>query len=76
MNGEVGCGIIAQRVKIAFQPLLSSIRANWEFSSNCAILKGHFGCPKQKYPYVFLKLLQVRQSRAAVEPNIRLKSEL
>ena len=35
MNGEVGCAIIAQRVKIVFQPLLSSIRANWEFSSNC-----------------------------------------
>ena len=27
-NGEVGCAIIAQGVKIAFQPLLSSIRAN------------------------------------------------
>ena len=27
--------VIAQRVKIAFHPLLSSIRANWEFSSNC-----------------------------------------
>ena len=24
-----------QRVKIAFQPLQASIRANWEFSSNC-----------------------------------------
>ena len=36
MNGEVGCAIIAQSVKIAFQPLLSSIRANWNFSSNCA----------------------------------------
>ena len=31
----VGCAIIAQRVKIAFQPLHTSIRANWEFSSNC-----------------------------------------
>ena len=31
MNGEVGCAIIAQRVKFAFQPLLSSIRANWDF---------------------------------------------
>ena len=30
------CG--AQRVKIAFQPLLSSIRANWEFSSNCGVI--------------------------------------
>ena len=37
MNGEVGCAIIAKRVKVAFQPLLSSIRVNWEFnSSNCA----------------------------------------
>ena len=37
MNWEVGCAIIAQRVKIAFQPLLSSIRANWEFSSNSGL---------------------------------------
>ena len=35
MNGDVGCAIIAQRVKIGFQPLLSSNRVNWEFSSNC-----------------------------------------
>ena len=33
MNGEVGYAIIA--VKFLFQPLLSLIRANWEFSSNC-----------------------------------------
>ena len=39
MNGEVGSAIIAQRVKIAFQPPHSSIRANWEFSSNCAIFQ-------------------------------------
>ena len=38
MNGGVGCAIIAQRVKIAFQPLLLSIKANWEFSSNCGLL--------------------------------------
>ena len=35
MNKEVGCAKIAQRVKIAFQPLLSSIRVNWEFAINC-----------------------------------------
>ena len=38
MNGEVGCAVIAQRVKIVFQPLLSSIRVNWEFSSNCGFI--------------------------------------
>ena len=32
---EVGCAIVSQRVKIVFQPLLSSI--NWEFSSSCAL---------------------------------------
>ena len=32
------CAIIAQRVKIALQPLHTSIRANWEFSSNCDCL--------------------------------------
>ena len=41
MNGEVGCAIIAQRVKIEFQPLLSSIRADWEFSSTCG---NHLPC--------------------------------
>jgi hypothetical protein len=35
MNWEVGCAIIAQIVKIVFQPLHTSIRGNWEFSSNC-----------------------------------------
>ena len=39
MNGEVGCAIIAQRVKIAFQPLLSSIRANWDFVVTVEICK-------------------------------------
>ena len=39
MNGEVGCAITAQRVKIAFQPLLSSIRVNWKFSSNCSLIQ-------------------------------------
>ena len=32
MSGEVGCAIIALKVKIVFPPLLSSIRASWEFS--------------------------------------------
>ena len=36
MNGEVGWAVIAQIVKVAHQPLHSSIRLNWEFSSNCA----------------------------------------
>jgi hypothetical protein len=36
MNGEVGGAVIAQIVKVAHQPLHSSIRVDWEFSSNCA----------------------------------------
>ena len=35
MTGEVGWAIIAHKVKVAHQPLHSSIRVNWEFSSNC-----------------------------------------
>ena len=35
MNGEVVWAVIAQIVKVAHQPLHSSIRVNWEFSSNC-----------------------------------------
>ena len=38
MNGEVGGAVIAQVVKVAHQPLHSSIRVNWEFSSNCAYI--------------------------------------
>ena len=38
MNGEVGWAVIAQIVKVAHQPLHSSIRVNWEFSSNYAFL--------------------------------------
>ena len=37
MNWEVGWAVIAQIVKVAHQPLHSSIRVNWEFSSNCGI---------------------------------------
>ena len=40
MNGEVGWAVIAQIVKVAHQPLHSSIRVNWEFSSNCGLLRG------------------------------------
>ena len=35
MNWEVGWAVIAQIVKVAHQTLHSSIRVNWEFSSNC-----------------------------------------
>ena len=35
MNRVIGFAMIAQRAKIAFQPLLLSIRVNWEYSSNC-----------------------------------------
>ena len=35
MNWEVGWAVISQIVKVVHQPLHSSIRVNWEFSSNC-----------------------------------------
>jgi hypothetical protein len=38
MTGEVGRVKIAHKVKVAHQPLHSSIRVNREFSSNCEFL--------------------------------------
>ena len=38
MDREVVCAIIAQRVKLAFQPLLVSVRVHWQLSSQCVII--------------------------------------
>ena len=38
MDREVVCAIIAQRVKLAFQLLLVSVRVHWQLSSQCVII--------------------------------------
>ena len=38
MTGEVGWAMITHKVKVAHQPLHSSVRVNWEFSSNLGFI--------------------------------------